>query len=171
MARTLTEKRVLKKLDIPDFRHMTKEKIIEFASMLPNMDPEVAKKALEQFPEFKNLAIEVVKQLQTSVEAGIRSNDSSQKAFYDACNETIETLKNELLDKDLSPEQEREVRENILYILNLMYDKDTENKAFLLKTVKTIGIVAAAVVLAASSLLGNDIKGVGDLMMKHKDDL
>lgn len=171
MARTLTEKRVLKKLDIPDFRHMTKEKIIEFASMLPNMDPEVAKKALEQFPEFKNLAIEVVKQLQTSVEAGIKSNDSSQKAFYDACNETIETLKNELLEKDLSPEQEREVRENILYILNLMYDKDTENKAFLLKTVKTVGIVAAAVVLAASSLLGNDIKGVGDLMMKHKDDL
>ena len=150
---------------------VTKEKIIEFASMLPNMDPEVAKKALEQFPEFKNLAIEVVKQLQTSVEAGIRSNDSSQKAFYDACTETIETLKNELLDKDLSPEQEREVRENILYILNLMYDKDTENKAFLLKTVKTIGIVAAAVVLAASSLLGNDIKGVGDLMMKHKNDI
>lgn len=171
MTRTLTEKRVLNKLDIPDFRHMTKEKIIEFASMLPNMDPEVAKKALEQFPEFKNLAIEVVKQLQTLVEAGIKSNDSSQKAFYDACNETIETLKNELLEKDLSPEQEREVRENILYILNLMYDKDTENKAFLLKTVKTVGIVAAAVVLAASSLLGNDIKGVGDLMMKHKDDI
>ena len=49
MSRKLTEAKVLKTLEIPDFRHMTKDKIGSFVSMLPNMDPEVAKKALDQY--------------------------------------------------------------------------------------------------------------------------
>ena len=51
MNRTLTEANVLKKLDIEDFRHLTKDKVITMASMLDRMDPEVAKKALEQFQD------------------------------------------------------------------------------------------------------------------------
>ena len=48
MKHRLSEKKVLKKLGIPDFRHMTKDKVMGFASMLNQMDPEVAKKALEK---------------------------------------------------------------------------------------------------------------------------
>ena len=59
----MSEKKVLKKLGIPDFRHMTKDKVVKFVSLLPNMDPEVAKKALEQFPAFADLAKEMVVQL------------------------------------------------------------------------------------------------------------
>ena len=51
MGRSLTEAQVLKKLDIVDFRHLTKEKVMSMATMLDKMDPEVAKEALEQFPE------------------------------------------------------------------------------------------------------------------------
>ena len=60
MSKTLTEQKVLKKLGIPDFRHMTKDKVVRFASMLPKMNPEVAKKALEQFPEFAASTKEIV---------------------------------------------------------------------------------------------------------------
>ena len=52
MQRTISEQQVLQRLGIQDFRHMTKDKIMRFATMLPYMDPEVAKKALEQFPAF-----------------------------------------------------------------------------------------------------------------------
>lgn len=48
MNRILTEQNVLNKLGISDFRHMAKDKIVKFASMLPYMDPEVAEKALER---------------------------------------------------------------------------------------------------------------------------
>ena len=34
MARSLTEQKVLKKLGIDDFRHLTKDKVITMASML-----------------------------------------------------------------------------------------------------------------------------------------
>ena len=41
-----SEEKVLKKMDIVDFRHLTKDKVIKMASILDKMDPEVAKKAL-----------------------------------------------------------------------------------------------------------------------------
>lgn len=42
-GKQLTEQEVLEILDIPDFRHMSKDKVMKFASELPNMDPQVAK--------------------------------------------------------------------------------------------------------------------------------
>lgn len=50
----LNEQKVLDKLGIDDFRHLSKEKVIEFVSLVPNMEPEVAKAAIEQFPEFSS---------------------------------------------------------------------------------------------------------------------
>lgn len=49
MSKLLTEKKILKKLNIEDFRHLTKDKVITMASMLDKMDPEVAKKHLNSF--------------------------------------------------------------------------------------------------------------------------
>ena len=57
MSRTLSEQKVLKKLDIPDFRHLTKDKIIAFASLLPQMDTYVANKALELFQNFASTSL------------------------------------------------------------------------------------------------------------------
>lgn len=168
MAYTLNEKKVLKKLGIEDFRHMTKDKIVQFTSMLPNMDPEVAKKALEQFPEFKDLAIEVVKNLQQSVEKAMESNNDSQKAFYDTCNRVIDELNIHLSSDNITPEQEQSIRDDIFRVLEMMYDKDSENKEFLLKIVKTVGVSAAVIALAAASLLGGSASGLGELIDKNK---
>lgn len=168
MAYTLNEKKVLKKLGIEDFRHMSKDKIVQFTSMLPNMDPEVAKKALEQFPEFKDLAIEVVRNLQQSVERAMESNNDTQKTFYDTCNRVIDELNVHLSSDDIIPEQEQFIRDDIFRVLEMMYDKDSENKEFLLKVVKTVGASAAVIALTAASLLGGSVSGLGELIDKHK---
>lgn len=54
----ITETEALKSLDISDFRHPTKDTMIKMVSMLDQMDPEVAEKILEQFPEFASTARE-----------------------------------------------------------------------------------------------------------------
>lgn len=48
----ISEQRVLNELNIEDWRHLSKDKIMAFASELPYMDPEVAKAAIAQFPKF-----------------------------------------------------------------------------------------------------------------------
>jgi hypothetical protein len=40
----ISEKRALKKLGIDDFRHLTKANVVQLASMVDKMEPEVAKK-------------------------------------------------------------------------------------------------------------------------------
>ncbi len=48
LKKSFNEKKVLDKLGIEDFRHLSKDKVVEFISMLPKMEPEVAKVAIAQ---------------------------------------------------------------------------------------------------------------------------
>ena len=102
MSKTLTEKQVLKKLGIPDFRHLSKEKVMKFATMLPHMDPEVAKKALEQFPEFAKTTKEMLVEYKDILEKGMASNDKSIMNCYDAGKAMISSLQKELDKEELS---------------------------------------------------------------------
>jgi len=45
--RLLTADQVKECLNIPDFRHLTKDKLIEFVSAIPDMDREVAIRIIE----------------------------------------------------------------------------------------------------------------------------
>lgn len=72
--------------------HLTKDKVIKMASMLDKMDPEVAKKALEQFPEFANTTKEMLTEYKVSLDKGLESNNESVKAVYDTYNAIITSL-------------------------------------------------------------------------------
>ena len=97
----MSEEKVLKKLDIADFRHLTKDKVIKMASMLDKMDPEVAKKALEQFPEFANTTKEMLTEYKVSLDKGLESNNESVKAVYDTYNAIITSLQKKLENENL----------------------------------------------------------------------
>lgn len=49
MNKSLTEQKVLKKLDIEDLQHLTKNEAVMLVSMLDRMEPETAQKVIEQF--------------------------------------------------------------------------------------------------------------------------
>ena len=83
---------------------MTKDKVMSFATMLPYMDPEVAKKALEQFPSFKDLAGDMVTQYKATVTPGLGEvAPHNSKVTYS-------------MDFQVTPHQLRHI-----YITNLIY--------------------------------------------------
>ena len=86
MENSMTEQNVLKKLGINDFGQLKRENCMQFASILDKMEPEVAQKALEQFPEFAKTSKEILCGYREIIERGILSNDASMKAVYDAYN-------------------------------------------------------------------------------------
>ena len=47
-----TEEQVKAAIGISDWRHLSKDKLMNFVSVLPNVDSEVAIRIIEQFPEF-----------------------------------------------------------------------------------------------------------------------
>ena len=105
MSKQLSEVQVLKALDIPDFRHITKDKVMSFASMLNNMEPEVAQKALEQFPEFAHMALEALQDYKGIVEKAQDNAAASSKLCLELYNEVIQALKACLSKEDIPFEE------------------------------------------------------------------
>ena len=142
MGRPLTEQKVLRKLNIEDFRHLTKDKVITMASMLDKMEPEVAKKALEQFPEFSNTAKEMLVGYKDTLDKGLESNRESVQSYYDSCKSIIEVLQKQLDDENLSFEERKYIVDKMLEISRMMGEKDSENKKF----IATMAVVGATAV-------------------------
>ena len=149
MGRPLTEKQVLNKLKIEDFRHLTKDKVIAMASMLDKMNPEVAKKALEQFPDFANTMKDVLAEYKESLDTLLKENGDSVKSYYDSCDLILGTLQKELDREELSFEDRKYIIDKMMEVNQMKGMKDSENKKFL-GTLAMCGV--AAVTLVAGTL-------------------
>lgn len=166
MKRTWSEDKVLQKLDISDFRHMTKDKIVQFSSMLHRMDPEVAMKALDQFPHYAKLAKEMVSIYRDTAKDIYEANGASTKAFYDACMSILSTLQSELKDFRIDSEERAIINSQMIEVARMIGEKDTENKHFLADVGKWVGGAAVFAVALGATILGvakmiggNDNKG------------
>lgn len=164
MGRPYTERQVLKKLDIPDFRHLTKEKVIAFATMIPRMDPEVAKKALEQFPNFASTSLDILKEYRGIIEEAMADDKESMLACYEMYGRVMDSLE-KLLDNDnLSFDEQTYILGQMREVADAVAEKDTEKANNRLKMLGIVGGVAAAIVAALASALG------GNLGIKETDD-
>ena len=154
MNRSMREAKVLRELDIPDFRHMTKDKLVSFVSMLPQMDPEVAKRALEQFPAFAETSLAIVNCLKDSLGVAVDGNAASVSEFNAGCREALNALETLLLREDLSEAGREQVINGIMGIVDQMSRKDSENKRFLAELFRGILIAAGVVVVCLTVPLG-----------------
>lgn len=159
----MTEQQVLRKLKISDFGHLTKDNVIQMTSMLDEMDPEVAKKALEQFPEFTKTTREILKDYKDSLDKGLQSNNDSVKNCYATYNSIIISLQKELEKDKLSIEDKKYIFEQMKYVADKVDKKDTENKKFIAgMSMLTTAVVTGALGLLISAIGGNVKIGPGD---------
>lgn len=154
MSRSLTEAKVLRKLDIPDFRHLTKDKVVSFVSMLPQMDPDVAKHALEQFPAFAETSLAIVGCLKDGLGTIVSGNAESMSEFNARCQEALSALEAELKREDLTEEGRKLVIDGIMGIIGAISQKDSENKEFYRGLYREYAWVCVVVVLCLGAPLG-----------------
>ena len=156
MNNQLSEQQVLRQLNIPSFRHITKDKVMTFASMLQNMDPDVAKKALEQFPEFAKMALQVMNEYKSVLYKTLEDNTESNKQCYEIYNTVLDTLKSCVEKEDISFDEKKYYLEKMMEVTKLADSKDTENKKFNWKLVSAGAFVVIAVVGIGASILGGN---------------
>lgn len=159
MKHYLTEKQVLKKLGIPNFRHLSKDNIIKFASMIPDMEVEVAKKALDQFPNLAKTSLEVAKSYESIIKDTINSNNESTQQCYAVYNSIMCSLE-KMLEKgdDLSSEEKSIIISHMIDIAKMTSAKDTENKRFLAGVITSVCVVVLSMTAMLTSLLGAKIE-------------
>jgi hypothetical protein len=153
------ENEVKKALDIDNFRNMSKDKIMEFVSAIPNMDKDVAIKIIDQFPAYTELANNMLAQLNTMCSNAMKENGESQKEAIEVYKKILDDL-GELLKKDTITAEERlQITEQMITVADRISAKDTENKDFLNGIIKYgVPIIGGALVLGAA-ILGVNVKG------------
>lgn len=154
MRGLLTEEKVLKKLGISDFRALPREKVFTMASMLSQMEPEVAQKAIEQFPQFSETMKSMLNDYKAFLDKALEANDKSIMSCYNSCDTIIRTLQQELERENLSFEEKKYIIEQMIEVNNVKAAKDSENKRFL-ATMSAAGLFAiGGIAVLGASLLG-----------------
>lgn len=157
MRRTYTEKQVLKKLDIPDFRHLSKDKVIAFASMVPKMQPEVAKKALEQFPNFASTSLDLMRDYKAIFEEVLADDRESTQVCYDMYNRVMDSLQKMLEEDELSFDEKRYILQQMKEVADAVAEKDSEKSENRMKLLAIAGGVATAVIAVLGTALGSNV--------------
>ncbi|MFR2528084.1 MAG: hypothetical protein ACLS9F_10550 [Clostridium paraputrificum] len=155
----ISEEDVKKNLGIESFRNLSKDKIMEFVSSIPNMDKDVAIKIIEQFPAYVELATNMITQLNVMCDNVLKENSTSQKDAIEAYKKILNDL-GELLKKDDIPQEERiAITDKMIEIADKIALKDTENKNFFSNMMKYRTSVIGGALLLGAVILGVNVKG------------
>lgn len=156
MSRTLSEEKVLKQLKIDDFRHLSKDTVMRFASSIQRMDPEVAKKALEQFPNFATAVKDGIVEYKEFASDVIKSGDKDHDKLLGMIENEHQALVEILSDKELTLDEKFKIMER----LDALQDKvEKANKDMRMHRLKVAGgVLGVAVVgiLSLASVLGGN---------------
>ncbi|WP_201132877.1 MULTISPECIES: hypothetical protein [Nocardiaceae] len=147
----------MKQLDIESWRNLSKDKMLRFAALMPDMDTEVALKIIEQFPAFKEFALDTVKEIEKAHKSTLKSNDKSQKQVYKAFEDVREILKGELDKDDLTWDQRKFIIELIRENGKQVSQKDSENKEFLNTVLGKVAVFGGGAIAAGVVFLGGKI--------------
>jgi len=155
----VSEEQVKKALKIDNFRNITKAKIMDFVSLIPNMDKEVAIAIINQFPTYAETAGSMNTQLNLMCDNILKSSDSSHKEAINAYKKILDDL-GEILKRENITEAERErITKNMIDIADRIAEKDTEEKKFLEKIYKYGASVIGATLILGAVILGVNVKG------------
>lgn len=148
----MSERMVLRKLGLKDWRELTKEHYLQLVNTLPQMDTEVAKKCLEMVPELANVVLNATNSVKEFGNDVLASNEVNMQALRAGTLETRAVLKMQLENPDLDINERADLNDKIIEVLRMEYEKDTENKEFELTVLKcvTCGITLAATLVAGA---------------------
>lgn len=149
-----SEDELKKALEVSSWRNLSRDKMIRFAAMMPDMDRELALKIVGQFPEFKRFALDALNVIEKGHESALAHNQRSQEIFYQG-NREIRAILERQLEKDvLTWEQKKFIIEQIMETGKREFEKDSENKRFLDAMFGKLAAAGAAAVVLGVAVLG-----------------
>ena len=162
--RYVNENAVKKALKIDSFRNLSKEKVMQFASMIPYMDKEVAMKVIDQFPVYADFGKAAIEQYAKICDNILEKNKESQAAVIHGYQTILDVLAKKMDKENLTEEERKSITEDMITVADKIAEADLNNKKFLEKMghLALCGIGAAVVGLAAVLGVNANIGG-GDI--------
>lgn len=154
-----TETQVKDALQISSFREISKAKLMEFVSLIPNMDKDVALAVIGQFPSYTASAKVMAEQLNTMCNSLLADNKDSRTTYVVAYKNILESLQELLKREDLNTREREYITEQMILIADKLADKDTENKQFLSEMLKCGLSLLGLTMVIGGAILGVHTRG------------
>ena len=129
--RYVTEAAVKKALKIDTFRNLSKDKIMQFASMIPYMDRDVAIAIINQFPvlaDFGKIAISAYMQMSDRI---LEKNNDSQMAVIYGYQTILDALSKRMAVENITEAERKSITEDMISVADKIAEADLNNKKFL----------------------------------------
>lgn len=152
----LTEQQVLETLDIPDFRHLSKDKIITFFSMIPSMNSGVAQKAIEQLSLYANVVKDVVVNFMELLNTALVEGSKRAQLHYNSCNAILTALLQELKKDDLTFENKRYIIDQTIEVESRMREILSDEREFNIEILKIGADVMLACILGVVAMFATN---------------
>lgn len=110
----VSEDQVKKALQIDSFRNLSKDKIMEFASLIPHMDKEVATAIINQFPAYVESSRSMIEQYNVMCDRVLQSNDDSRKDAVMAYKTILDDLSVLLKQDSITPAQREKITDKMI---------------------------------------------------------
>ena len=149
----LTEELVKKELDITDFRSITKDKIIQFVSLIPKLDKELAIKIIEQFPNYATMATTMVTNLINMCNDALKNNKETEKEAINAYKYVLETIRKELEDGEATPEEREKYNNQMIEVAEKINEIDIRNKKWIENIIKYSSSVLGVTLMVGAAIL------------------
>lgn len=144
MEYTSKEKQILSLMERTDFKNLSKNDVLSYASKLNELRPEVAQQIIAQFPELAKLLQSSMREYNDILSKIVTSDDESTNQVYHILDKEIEMAKesrkefimyankvhadlSKCLDNpNLTPEQQKDILDRQMDIFHTVDKKDTE---------------------------------------------
>ena len=109
-----SEEAVKKALQIDSFRNLSKEKVMEFTSMIPYMEKEVAMEVIKQFPVYVDFAKTVIEHYTQICETILATNKEEYEKAVDAHQFVLESFSKQLENENLTAEERANLSDKMI---------------------------------------------------------
>lgn len=150
----MLEEDVKKALNITDFRALSKEKIIEFISIIPKVDKEVAISIINQFPNYADMAKDMVGGMINLCDNALQEAKVGRKDVIASYRIVLERLNEELNKGDLSIDDRKRITDDMLVVAEKIDAVNDKHLEFLKDILKNAGGTIAGVVVVGVAILG-----------------
>lgn len=159
MAKQLkSEIEVLDQIGAKNFRSIKKEQIIEFASSIHQMPKEVAIKCIEQFPEFRKNANEVLTTLKEIFKDVSNSNKDLASEEIAACNKILDHLGEELHKPFISAKRKEHIIKQMVEVAHIIDNARESHTNLMHKIAHCATLLGLAVIGVAGAIVGVNVK-------------
>ena len=160
--RYVSEDAVKRALKIDSFRNLSKDKVMQFASMIPYMDKEVAIAIINQFPVYADFGRTAIEQYTEVCNSILENNKESQAAVVKGYQTILDALAKRM-EKEEIPDQERQsITIDMIAVADKIAETDLNNKKFLdrmsskILIFMGIGVAAEGAGIGINSAFGNN---------------